>query len=126
MRSLATAGSTMAWSGSAGGSAISRTSAPSVRLWTASVSPSLRSRACSVELADGRTLFPVPNEFGLIPTEHALLLRQGETLAVHNLTDGALVGEIAVPPAEPDQVTVLPAVASDLTVYLGRGCAGRG
>ena len=28
-----------------------------------------------VELADGRTLFPVPNEIGLIPTEHALLLR---------------------------------------------------
>ena len=45
---------------------------------------------------------------------------------MHNLTDGALVGEIAVPPAEPDQVTVLPAVASDLTVYLGRGCPGRG
>ena len=79
-----------------------------------------------VELADGRTLFPVPNESGLIPTEHALLLQRGETLAVHNLTDGALVGEIAVPPAEPDQVTVLPAVASDLTVYLGRGCPGRG
>ena len=79
-----------------------------------------------VELADGRTLFPVPNEFGLIPTEHALLLQQGESLAVHNLTDGALVGEVAVPPAEPDQAMVLPAVASDLTVYLGRGCPGRG
>jgi outer membrane protein assembly factor BamB len=79
-----------------------------------------------VELADGRTLFPVPNEFGVIPTEHALLVEQGETLAVHDLTDGALVGEITVPPSEPDQVLVLPAVASDLTVYLGRGCPNRG
>jgi outer membrane protein assembly factor BamB len=79
-----------------------------------------------VELADGRTLFPVPNESGLIPTEHALLLGQDETLAVHALSDGGLVGEIALPPAEPDQVVVLPAVAGDLTVYLGRGCPGRG
>jgi hypothetical protein len=79
-----------------------------------------------VDLTDGTTRFELANESGIIPTEHALLVDQGSTMAVRSVTDGSPIGAIALAPPEQDQVMVLPVVAPDGTVYLGRGCPMRG
>jgi hypothetical protein len=48
------------------------------------------------------------------------------SLILYRLTAGSKLGQVEVPPAEPDQVAIQPAVGLDGTVYLGRGCPGRG
>ena len=44
---------------------------------------------------------------------------------VRRLSDGATLGTITLPLPEEDQVTFVPLITNDLTVYAGRGCPGR-
>ncbi len=81
-----------------------------------------------VDLATGQATFATPAEgqiFALVPGA-VLAGAAPNHLLVYGPTDGSKLGQVEVPPAEPDQVTVQPAVGPDGTVYLGRGCPGRG
>ena len=95
-------------------------------LFTRAVDPGLHNLEI-VDLATGQTAFAPPGDGQVVAiTPGALLLATPPSgLTLYRVTDGSRIGQIELPPPEPDQVFVQPAVGGDGTAYVGRGCPGR-